>query len=263
MTVSCAGCWLRTGIGLALVMALALWFAKGGQATLELGLSYARAEAVLTGFTRVEANRATASLTCRYGLADNLQISATLPYTRERSAVYGTAGANSVTSESATGDASLALFGVALRETAARPAVILNLQGVVPTGPGDSAIGGGVSLTRNHDPLLLFASLSYLYGIDHDVNDPDRSLARHNVSFSVGYAYALNESIALSAQFSGGYRTHEVPLTDVAPPRERYQLQLGLTYLLTPSLYVEPTIAFGLASGVPDFTFGLAIPYAF
>ena len=52
-------------------------------------------------------------------------------------------------------------------------------------------------------------------------------LAKHNVGFNLGYAYAVNDSVALSGVFIGTYGTDERAAGAVAvltPARESYQL---------------------------------------
>lgn len=234
---------------------------RKGQSALEFGLSYARAEKTFLPTLRTEQSTATASLSIRHGLRDNLQLSASLPYRTQRTTLY--APDRLSTHSNQLGDAALGLLGVALRENSGRPALIWSLSAIAPTGPGDAGIGAGASLTRSLDPVVLFASMNYLYGIRTDINDPDRNLAKHNLAYNAGFAFAANDSVAFAAQLIGSRRNYGRNDSGIWLPREQHQLQLGLTYLLSPGLYVEPTVAFGLGSSTPDVTLGINIPYNF
>lgn len=234
---------------------------RAGQSTAELGVSYSRADKTFLPTLRTEQNTTTASLSLRHGLRDNLQLSASLPYRYQRTAAFSPEPTSDHSSR--FGDLSLGLLGVAFHEASGRPTLIWNISAIAPTGPGDAAIGAGLSVTKSLDPVVLFAGANYLHGLRTDVNDPFRSLAKHNLSFNAGYAFAVNDSVAFSGQLIGSYRTHEPTRSGVRLPREQYQLQLGLTYLVASGLYVEPTVAFGLGTSTPDFSLGISIPYNF
>jgi hypothetical protein len=219
---------------------------RGGGQTLELDLDYQRSEPVL-GSARVLSVQAA----YRVGVANDVQLSARLPWRTQR--IAGPAGER-LDDRSAFGDLSLGLFAVALRERAGRPNVVVSLDGVAPTGPGDAGVGGGLAFTKSHDPVVLFCGASYLYGLRTNTDNPGRALARHNVGLNLGYAFAVNESVALTGQVAGSIRS-------VRAGREQYRLRLGVTYLVTPRLFVEPTVSASLGTAAPDVTFGLSIPW--
>lgn len=235
---------------------------RGGTVTLELGASYARGERDL-GAAQLQQSQATGEVAVRVGLADDLQLSARLPW-RYRRAVAIVPGdlATPVSSEShrAFGDLSAGLFAVLLREGASRPNLIVSIEGVAPTGPGDAGLGAGLSLTRSSDPLVLYAGASWMYGLRIGRSDPDRPLAQHNAAFHLGYAFAANETVALGGQVIGSFRNHGVTPSGVRPSREQYRLQLGLTYLVSRRVFAEPTVTIGLGGAAPDVAFGLSVP---
>ena len=47
------------------------------------------------------------------------------------------------------------------------------------------------------------------------------------------------------------------------PSRERYLLQLGMTWMLGRGLFVEPAVAIGVGGAAPDVIFSLNFPYTF
>lgn len=238
-----------------------------GAASMDLGLSYARSEQTLYPILRVEQNAMSASAALRYGLREGLQLTARIPATYHRAVSYVDAGVAAVAPidkrGSYLGDATVSLLGVAAREATGRPNVIWSVDGVVPTGPGDRGIGGGMVFSKSYDPAVLFAGLSYLYAPVTDPAGSRRSLAKHNLGMNLGYTFALNDTLALNTVLSGAYRTAR-SADGVAPPpaRERYQLQFGMTWMLAPGLFLEPAIGLRLGGSSPDLQFSLNLPYS-
>lgn len=231
-----------------------------GRMTLELALAYQRAERDQV-LARAEQTAATAEVAWRVGLADELQLSARLPWRYQRAAAFAPgAAAGSPITRAGLGDVSLGLFAAVLREGARSPNVVLALDGVVPSGPGESAVGGGIAITRSYDPVILFCGASYLHGFRAR---PDDQLARHNVGFNAGVAFAMNESVAVTGQVVGAIRNFAAPPGGARPLREQYRLQLGATLLVTSRLFVEPTVAVAVGTASPDVTFGLNLPWSF
>lgn len=240
---------------------------RKGTGTVELGLSYSRQTRESLTLLRVEQNTTTASLAARYGVADDLQVSARIPTIFKRTSAFGGealgSGLSRKDSDSYLGDTALSLQGVALRERTGRPNITLSLDGVVPTGPGDQGLGAGIILSKTYDPVVIYGSFSYLYGFDADRSDPRRVLAKNNFAFNLGYAYAINDSLALSGAFAGFYRTPSPSDDSIPPEKESYLLQLGMTWQLRPKLFIEPAVAIGLGGASPDVTFSLNLPYTF
>ncbi|MFZ2653068.1 MAG: hypothetical protein WA210_23530 [Burkholderiaceae bacterium] len=248
---------------------------KRGAATVDVGVAYSYSEQVPLLGLRVEQRSASATAALRYGLLDDVQITARVPRTWQRTSVFvdQTPNPNSsaalpppltVTRGSFTGDASMALLGVALREAVGRPNVILSLDAVLPSGPGDRGLGAGLVLSKSYDPAVVFAGLSYLRGRSIDPANARRSLARHNLGMSLGYTYAVNDSLALNTVFVATYRNSQSPDgVSIPSPRERHQLQLGMTWMVARGLFVEPAVAMRLGGVSPDMSFSLNVPYSF
>ena len=230
---------------------------KRGAATIDFGMAYAHSETVLLTVTRSLG----ATATLRYGLLDDVQFTVRTPrvWRRTTDSLAGT-----VTHESFNADAAVSLLGVVLHEAAGRPNVILSLDYVAPTGQGDRGVGGGLVLSKSYDPAVIFAGLSYLYGLDVDPTDPQRLLAKRNLAVNMGYTYALNDSLALSTLFFGTYRD-ALPQNpnSFPPPRERYQLQLGMTWMIARGFFAEPAVAMRLGGPSSDLTLSLNLAYSF
>jgi excisionase family DNA binding protein len=243
---------------------------KRGATTIDFGVAYVhREQTPVPGSLRIEERTTAATAALRYGLVDNLQVTLRLPYIWRRAYVYADASVSgttepSVTRDDYTGDASASLLFAAMRERTGRPNIIVSLDGVLGNGPGDKAIGGGIVLSKSYDPAVLFAGVNYLHGNDIDPADPRRSLAKHNWGLNLGYTYALNDSLALNTVVLATYRDSESPDgSAIPPPRERYALQLGTTWMLARGLFVEPTVSMRLGGDGADFGFALNIPYSF
>lgn len=242
---------------------------KRGATTLDFGLAYSYGEQTLFPVVRAEQRTLGASATVRYGLFDDLQFTLRVPEVWRRTSTFTDAtnaasDSPRTTREHYVADASLSLLGVAMREAAGRPNVILSLDGVAPSGPGDRGVGGGLVLSKSFDPAVIFAGLSYLHGFSVDPGNTRRSLAKHNVGLSLGYTYAVNDSLALSTLFAGTYRSsNSVDGISIPPSRERHQLQFGMTWMVARGVFVEPAVAMRLGGANPDFTFSLNIPYSF
>ena len=242
---------------------------KRGAVTVELGTSYSRSEQTLLPIIRQEQRSVSANAALRYGLLNDLQATVRVPGVWRRTSIFTDARVSSTPSPSTTldkyvGDASISLLGVALHEAVGRPNVIWSVDGVVPTGPGDRGLGGGLVLSKSYDPAVIFAGISYLYGFSVDAADSRRSLAKHNIGMSFGYTYAVNDSLALNTLFVGTYRNADSPdKVSIPPPSERYQLQLGMTWLLARGMFMEPAVAMRLGGESPDVTVSVSMNYSF
>lgn len=237
---------------------------KRAAVTVDLGLSYGYAEQAFPGI-RQEQRALGVNTAIRYGLRDGLQATLRVPGVGRRTKVYTDAsiGGNASpvsASDRYVGDATLSLLGVALREDVGRPNVVFNLEAILPSGPGDRGLGGGLVLSKSYDPAVVFAGASYLHGYGADAAHPRRSLARHNLGLTMGYTYAVNDWLALSSVFAASARnTASADGVSIPPPSERYQLQFGLTWLLARGLFVEPAVAMRLgASAEPTVSINLA-----
>lgn len=242
---------------------------KRGATTVDFGISYSRSEQVLFPVIRQESSAISASAAIRYGLFNDLQVTARLPGIWRRDTAYTDATITGTTAQRVTrddyvGDASVSLLGVAVREAVGRPNIIWSIDSVVPTGPGDRGLGGGLVLSKSYDPAVIFAGLSYLHGFSVEPTDARRSLAKHNFGLSMGYTYALNDALALNTVFVGTYRNTQSPDgVTIPPPRERHQLQFGMTWMLARGLFIEPAVAMRLGGASPDLTLSLNVPYSF
>ena len=241
-----------------------------GDVTLELGLFYARSDDqafVLSGgavaLGVIERDSFISSLTLRYGLFPDTEIFAGGSLRRASSQTF--AGAAEVASSDDTrfGDIGLGLRRTVIHEGLGVPDVILTVEGAVPTDGGSVSLGGGVALVKSYDPVVLFASTGYRHTFARDFTDLSLIEAENRIDATLGFAFALNDTLTLSTALSGAF-TDETAFTNATlRSRESFSLQFGLTSLLAPGFYIEPTVSFNLNGDGNDVVLGLSMPYTF
>jgi excisionase family DNA binding protein len=240
-----------------------------GSASIDFGIAYSHSEQSLFPVLRQEQRTLAFNAAWRYGLGSGLQITLRQPWSASRATTFTDASLNGTPSRQVSrrdqaGDTSISLLGVGARESLGRPNLIWSVDATLPTGAGDRAIGAGLVVSKSVDPAVVFAGISYLRGIATDPANPLRSLARHNLGLSLGYTYAVNDALALNSVVSGSYRnTRSADGQSNPPPRERYQLQLGTTWLLARGLFTEPAVAMRLGGESTDLVASLNLNYSF
>ena len=241
-----------------------------GDVTLELGLFYARSDdqafvlfngAVVLGV--IERDSFISSLTLRYGLFPDTELFAGGSLRRATSQTF--AGANEVasTSDIGFGDIALGLRETVVHEALGVPDVILTLETAIPTGDSSFSLGGGVALVKSYDPVVLFANANYSHSFARDFADVSLLVAEDRLDTTLGFAFALNDTLTLSSALSGVF-TGETRFTNATlRRRESFSLQFGLTSLLSAGFYIEPTVSFNLNGDGNDVVIGLSMPYTF
>ena len=145
------------------------------------------------------------------GRFDDLQVTVRVPGVSRRTATYVDSSLpprrRRPTRATATGDASASLLGVAAREAVGRPNAHSGASTAPAIGPGDCGLGGGIAVSKSYDPAVLFAGVSYLYGLSTDASTRAARLqSRTSECGARLYVYALNDSLALNTVLSGAYR---------------------------------------------------------
>lgn len=241
---------------------------KAKELSAEFGLLYSNSQRNVF-FTSVERDTFTSSLGLRYGLFDNLQVFASVPYSYQTDTTTSAfTGEQRWDSRNKWGNASLGLRRSIIREGLWKPEVILSIDGQIPIEAGSYGLGGGVSLTKSSDPAVLFANLNYRHAFSRYFADNSLLEPRTVYSVSLGYAYALNDSLTLGAMVSGNFfgRTefnNNNNSSVILPSQKQFSMRTGLTYLISKSFYLEPTVSFGLNSSAQDVTFGTTLVYTF
>ena len=162
------------------------------------------------------------------------------------------------------GDFNVGLRRTLLHESKGRPDVIGTFDAVIPSHD-DTAylLGGGLVLVKSVDPVVLFAGVNYHRSLSRDIEGGTQLKPGNLVDVSLGYALALNDSLAIStaasAVFSGA-RTFEAPESRRV---DTFGLRFALTSALARGLYIEPSVSLGLSGPARSFAFGVTLPYSF
>jgi excisionase family DNA binding protein len=243
-----------------------------GEVVLDVGMFYSESDnqqlALVgggVGLATVETETLTGFLFGRYGLFEETEIFASTTYRDRDSDV--SVGSQRVTGshQSEFGDVRLGVRRTVLREGVGRPDVILTLDGRIPTDDDDSsyAVGGGIALVKSIDPVVLFANTNYLHTFSQDFDDVTRLEAEDRVGVTLGYAYALNDTITLSTALDALFLSESDFDNATLRQQELFSIQFGLTSWLAPGLYIEPTVSYGLNGPGDSFAIGVTLPYTF
>lgn len=131
------------------------------------------------------------------------------------------------------------------------------------TGSGFWSIEPTVSVLYPTDPVVLFASVGYIYSISRDVNKQITS----NVTVqhvnpggspvgSVGFAFALNDRFSFSLGYKHSYiRPTETQLNGVWTSSQALQIGVStfsMSYRITPTINLSDSFEFGVTRDAPD-----------
>jgi hypothetical protein len=266
---------------------------KRGELELEFGLNYSLDTAFSTCFNpdrssefcprtgnsgvivvpKINSRSVDTSLGVTYGIADNLALSLSLPYSYHELETdfspFEGLNAKQVSSDSFSGigDVGGSLRYTAWHEKGNIPGITLNVNAKSQTGndkkllgTGFWNVGAGISLTKTFDPVVFFGSVGYTAALQNGEVDPG-----DQISYSFGGGFALNDRVNVSTAFSGStvLRTEvsgrEIPGSDL----DINSLQFSSTIKISKALFIEPFVVFGLSRESGDFTVGLRVPYRF
>jgi len=220
------------------------------------------------------------------GISDGFSAYANLPLERTIEAA-GHTGAGKRTARTQPGSVTLGLQATLLTESAELPMVSLNAHGQLATKRnGRNGLGLALNVSRSVDPAILFGSLAYEHlfeGRSKDqpvrtanpdsvtgeeaspVSDPVRegpstsasARAINTIGVTGGVALAVNDKVSVSGSLSANYTPRGLV------GRERYRAQLGLTYAISKSAWVEASAGWGLNGPGSDAAFGLTAGFQF
>ncbi|PAU81282.1 flagellar protein FilC [Halovibrio salipaludis] len=169
------------------------------------------------------------------------------------------------------GTMSTTLFGTLSSKTGVSPYEIdVNRQ--LSTGSGYYSIGGGASVSKVLDPVVLFGSGSLRY--NHKVKDLKQvrgaRLLREldpgfTLSGSGGFSYSLSYDISLSLSVQLTYNDETVlSFSDGTEATASSQMagiiNMSLGTRISDQTIVNTSVGFGMTRGAPDFTIGFSMP---
>jgi excisionase family DNA binding protein len=241
-----------------------------GEVTADVGIFFSRsdnlflvAEGGSVALATLERRAFTSILQARVGIFDETEAFVGANYFRETSDTFVGAQRVSHSAGNRLGDVRLGVRRTLLKEGPGRPNLIATLFAAIPTDRASYAIGGGFTLVKSLDPVVLYADASYLRTFNQDFTAVTRLVPTDRLTINVGYALALNDSLSINTSVSGAFSGRTRFAIGNLRRRDVYSLSFGLTSWLTKGLYLEPTVGIGLNGPAHNFTFGVTVPYTF
>ena len=159
------------------------------------------------------------------------------------------------------GDLNVGVRRTVMHESTGRPDIIATFDTVIPSGD-DSAylLGGGLVLVKSVDPVVLFAGVNYHRSLARDLDDGTRLKPGNLGDLSLGYALALNDSLAISTAASALFSRARTFENLESRRVDTFGLRFALTSSLARGLYIEPSVSLGLSGPARSFAFGVTLP---
>lgn len=224
--------------------------------------------------TQTDQDVFTAVYTGRYGLADDLQLSASIPLVHRITDSTSTATLvplgipqNQASSTSLTefGSINVGLRYTLVREGYGYPDVVVSVDGIIPTRHSSYGIATGIAFIKRFDPGAVFANFNYQHTFSRELLDTTRLQPENTFTTAFGYALSMNDTLAISNSVTGVFTTRTTfsnPLLPSLPAQELFSWRFALTALITEKLYAEPSVSFAL-NGPSNVTMGVNFPYTF
>lgn len=241
-----------------------------GEVAIDVGQFYSRGDttqlAVVgegVGLATIRQSTFTTFASARLGVLNETELFLSTIFRNQNSDVF--AGAIRVAEDHRTefGDIRFGVRRTLLTEGPGRPNLIANAFGHFPTGETSYAVGGGLSVVKSFDPVVLFATANYRHTFSRDFADVTRLEPEERFDVTLGYALGLNDTLTISTSVSGLFSGRTTFSNATLLRQDVYSLQLGLTSWLAQGLYIEPTVSFGLSGPGNSFAFGVTLPYTF
>ena len=161
------------------------------------------------------------------------------------------------------GDFSVGARRTLLHESPGRPDVIATFDALIPSSDTAYLVGGGLVFVKSVDPVVLFAGVNYHRSLARDLDDGTRLRPGNLVDVSLGYALALNDSLAISTAATALFSRARTLENPEARRVDTFGLRFALTSSLARGLYIEPSVSLGLSGPARSFAFGVTLPYSF
>lgn len=203
----------------------------------------------------------TTVLVGRVGIGAKTEVFAATSFTRQKSRLFVDATDLASSTASDLGDVGVGIRHTFLREAAGRPDVVATFDAQIPTGQNPYAVGGGLVMVKSIDPVILFSGVNYHRSLRRDRPDGLRLPAANSADVALGYALALNDTLAISTVASGAF----IRATQQGSARrvDFFSVRLALTSALARGLFIEPSVSFGLSGPGQSFVMGVTVPYSF
>jgi hypothetical protein len=141
------------------------------------------------------------------------------------------------------------------------------------TGSGFWGAETGITMLYPSEPALIYASLSYLYNLEDDV---DKQIGKFHIGHvnpgdsigaSIGFGLSLNPRFSVSFGYSHNYIFGTTTEIDGAKEKTSKlqigRLQMGWSYRLTDRITLNNSFEFGVTGEAPDLRITIRTPYRF
>ncbi|MGR5078673.1 transporter [Photobacterium swingsii] len=136
----------------------------------------------------------------------------------------------------------------------------------LPTGSGFASIEPGITMILPIDPAVIYASTSYIWNIEDDVDTEAGSQTidlGDTISFSAGMGFAVNPKFSFSMGLS--HKTIlKSKINGVTPDNAKLlqldSLSFGANYAISRDTTINIAATAGLTADAPDFQLSLRIP---
>lgn len=150
----------------------------------------------------------------------------------------------------------------------------ININEEVSSGSGYYSLGGGVSMSKVIDPVVLFGSVGYTMAFDiSGLNQVRGSSILEEVSpgdslnFSMGLAYSLSYEVSLSASYQQSYNFDTtfgfVDRTVRSEDSTSSVVNTSLGLRSSKNRIINLSFGFGLTEDSPDVLLGISMPIDF
>lgn len=239
--------------------------------TFDVGVLYTRrdrqllAEATSGGtvLASAESESLLTQLTARYSLIRDTEIFASTSHLHQKASVYAGDERLSRAARSEFGDIGIGLRHTLLREDVGRPDVIVSFDARIPTGDTSAAVGTAVTLVKSLDPAVLFGTLGYRRTFSRDFADTNRLEPRHRVDLTLGFAFALNDTLSLNSSIATSFNREATFSTARLRQSTTTAFQMGMTARVARGVYLQPSVSYRLSGPGSGFSLGLNVPVTF
>ncbi len=212
----------------------------------------------------------------KYGIWNNLQGEAKVPFRYEFDRVSDNLGAEYTRNAGGIGDIEFALSRQIAYEKGAIPDLVLSIgtktrtgrssyTSPISLGTGHWAIKSALIAAKSSDPSLVFGSLSYIYNLARNINNYGNVKPGDTIGYSLGSAISLSYQTAISFQFEHSITAKS--RKDNNPVNGSFlnsaSLKFGFNWALSENFTTDVSISHGLTTDAPDYVVEIRFPVAF
>ncbi len=216
------------------------------------------------------------NLTLKYGLLNNLQLEAKIPYRGQFNRDTITSSSETTTGHTGIGDVEVGLSRQIAWEQGLMPDLVAAVNfktktGAAPynreigLGTGHYAVRTSLVAAKASDPAFIFGSLSYTHSFEETVDRVGKVQPGITVGYSLGLAIALSYQVAINFSFDHSITsTQKVRGTEVAGSFiNSANVKIGANWALNERSSIDFSVGFGVTDDAPDVTAEVRVPISF